>query len=184
MSTTAISSTHRLVWTAAMAALTAVGAFISVPLFGVPFSMQTFFVILSGFVLGPVHGAAAMLLYVAAGTAGLPVFAGGKAGVGVLLGPTGGYLAGFVCCAAISGLATARAVAQGRTPWLRCTLLGLAGLAALYGLGVTRLSFVIDSDWAHAFAVGALPFLPFTLVKLVLAVAGFHTLRRQGLLPR
>lgn len=184
MTTTAISSTHRLVWTAAMAALTGVGAFISVPLFGVPFSMQTFFVILTGFVLGPVHGPAAMLLYIAAGAAGLPVFAGGKAGVGVLLGPTGGYLAGFVCCAAIAGLAARRAEPRGRTPWTACLLLGLAGLAALYACGVTRLAFVIDTSWSHAFAVGALPFLPFSLAKLALAVAGFHSLRKQGLLPR
>jgi len=184
MTTCAISSTHRLVWTAAMAALTAVGAFISIPLFGVPFSMQTLFVILAGFVLGPGHGAAAMLLYIAAGAAGLPVFAGGAAGIGVLLGPTGGYLPGFVCCAALAGLATSGAVEQGRTPWLRCLLLGMAGLAALYALGVTRLAYVIDADWFHAFAVGALPFLPVSLVKLILATAAFHSLRKQGLLPR
>lgn len=184
MTATAISSTHRLVWTAALAALTAIGAYISVPLFGVPFSMQTFFVILAGFVLGPVHGAAAMLLYIAAGAAGLPVFSGGKAGVGVLLGPTGGYLAGFVCCALVAGLATRRAEAMERTPWLACFLFGFFGLVAMYVPGVTRLKFVLDLDWAHAFAVGALPFLPFTLVKLALAVAGFHTLRKQGLLPR
>jgi biotin transport system substrate-specific component len=172
-----LASLHRLVWTALLAALMAVGAYVTVPFGPVPVSLQTLFVLLSGFLLGPGYGSAATLLYIAAGAAGLPVFAGGKSGFAVLLGPTGGYLVGFVACAAIAGLAGKNA------RWPRLAAFGLLGLAALYGIGLLRLWAVLEADWSKTLAVGLLPFLPGAAIKLALAVGAQKFLQRAGHLP-
>ena len=87
---------------ALMAALTAVGAFITVPIPPVPFSLQIFFAILSGALLGSKKGAAAVGIYVLLGLCGLPVFTKG-AGISYLLQPTFGYLAGFIVGAWVCG---------------------------------------------------------------------------------
>lgn len=172
-----LTSLHRLVWAALMAALMAVGAYVTIPLGPVPISLQTLFVLLAGFTLGPAHGLASVCIYLAAGFAGLPVFSGGKSGFAVLLGPTGGYLAGFAACAFITGFA-------GRSSsWLRPALFGLIGLAALYALGLIRLKMILDADWGGTLAVGLVPFLPGAALKLVLAVAAQRYLQRTRLLP-
>ena len=185
MNTPPLASLHRLVWTALCAALIAVGAYVYIPLVAVPISMQTFFVLLAGFVLGPGNGAASVLLYLAVGCLGLPVFAGGKAGFAHLLGPTGGYLIGFTACAAIAGLSrTGKHDRDGsKIHWARTALFGILGLCALYVLGVTRLKYVLDTTWIKALSLGVIPFLPGAGLKLALAVSGFQFLRKQRLLP-
>ncbi|MGB8933246.1 MAG: biotin transporter BioY, partial [Anaeromyxobacteraceae bacterium] len=87
-----LAATHRLVWTALLAACIAVGGWLQLPIGPVPITLQPLFILIAGYLLGPARGAAAVALYVLAGVLGMPVFAGGKAGLGVLLGPTGGYL--------------------------------------------------------------------------------------------
>jgi len=89
----------------AFASFTALAARIALPLpfTPVPITGQTLAVLLSGVLLGSRRGALAQLAYLAQGAAGLPVFAGGRAGLGVLLGPTGGYLVGFVLAAGLVG---------------------------------------------------------------------------------
>lgn len=176
-----IPSLERQVWVALMAATVALGAFLHFPLGPVPFSMQPFFIMLAGLVLGPAGGAASMLLYLAAGCLGLPVFAGGASGFARLLGPTGGYLIGFVAQAAIAGLAT-----RGRgeeLSWIRGISILLLSMVPAYVFGVIVLKLVMDIGWAKAGAVGALPFLPGDVIKTALAVAVYKMLRRRGALP-
>lgn len=163
-----------------MAALIAVGSFLSLPLGPVPFTMQPFFVMLAGFVLGWPHGAAAALLFVAAGAIGLPVFAGGKSGLAVLFGPTGGYILGFVLAAGCIGLLT-----DTRKPtWILGIAAGLAGLFLIYACGLANLMHVLQVGWGKALAVGFAPFIIQDLVKLVLAVATWRFLHQRGLIPR
>ena len=88
---------------AIFAALIIVGTFIKIPVPPVPLTMQTFFVILSGLILGHKYGAISVLVYIALGLAGLPVFSGGNGGVGSVLMPTFGYLIGFVIAAYTAG---------------------------------------------------------------------------------
>ncbi|MBZ2172525.1 biotin transporter BioY [Nitratidesulfovibrio sp. SRB-5] len=187
-----LAGLHRLVWTALMAALIAVGAMVMLPVGPVPVTLQTLFVALAGLVLGSARGAGAMLLYVLAGVMGLPVFSGGKAGFAHLLGPTGGYLFGFACMACIAGLGGLRGL-RGREA--RDASIGLprvalalccclAGLAVAYLAGAARLMQVLDIDVARAVAVGVLPFLPGDVVKVVLAVAAWRFLAVRRLLPR
>jgi biotin transport system substrate-specific component len=96
----------RAVVFAAITAATAPITSIQHPLFGgtVPLTLQTLWVYLGGVVLGPVWGAASFTLYLLAGALGLPVFAEGASGLGVVLGPTGGYIVGFVAGAFVVGL--------------------------------------------------------------------------------
>ena len=83
--------------------LIAISAQITVPMFPIPMTMQTFAVLTIAVVMGGRLGALSLLMYIAEGAMGLPVFAGGKGGLPVLMGPTGGYLIGFVISAYIVG---------------------------------------------------------------------------------
>jgi len=147
-------------------ALTAVGAFILVPLPPVPVTMQTLFVDLAGALLGGYLGALSQVVYLLLGVIGLPVFAGGKAGAGVLIGPTGGYLFGFVLGAYVIG----RLVSLRREPGLLWLMGSMAvGTAIVYTLGTLQLMAVARLGPAQAVAVALLPPLPGDLVKLSLA---------------
>jgi len=172
-----LTGLHRQVWIALLAALIAVGALIQIPIGPVPVTLQTFFIVLAGFILGPVSGAAAMLLYILAGAIGLPIFAGGKAGFAVLFGPTGGYLLGFVGTAYIAGLGKHSKNNFMPLVW------GLLGLACVYLVGFLRLKFALDISFAKAAAIGIAPFIWGDLIKVVAAVVGLRFLRKQGLLP-
>ncbi len=179
---TRLGAIHRLVWTALLAACIAAGAWLQLPIGAVPITLQPLFVFLSGYLLGPASGAAAVALYVAAGVLGLPVFAGGKAGLGVLLGPTGGYLVGFVVGAAITGLAAPRGA---RTiGFVRGLATGALALAVAYLVGAARLAQVLHFDARKAFMVGVLPFVAFDVVKVALAFVIARELRARELAPR
>ncbi len=174
---------HRLVWTALLAALVAIGAYLHLPLGPVPFSLQPFFVLMAGFILGPGGGALALALYLGAGILGLPVFTGGGAGLAHLLGPSGGFLLGFLPMAWLAGLAN-RPGGAASLSWPRGLAWGLAGILVMYLLGVVRLQMVLGLPWGKAWAVGFLPFIPGDLVKLALAVAVGRHLQKRRLLPR
>jgi len=104
-----LSPVYRTVLIALGAASTAVGAFIAIPLpfSPVPIVLQNFFILLIALVLGPRMGTASVALYLLVGALGLPVFAGGKGGFAHFFGPTGGYLAGFLLSAWITGVLSA-----------------------------------------------------------------------------
>ena len=155
---------------ALMAAVTAVAAQISVPLFSVPFTLQVLAVILSGHLLGPRYGALSQAIYVLVGAVGVPVFAHFSGGLAVVLGPTGGYLVSYPVAAAVAGLAAhaARDATRRRALWTSF-LWGCAGLAVIYAIGATWLSVVTDLPLAVALAQGVLIFVPFDLIKVALA---------------
>ncbi len=174
-----------------MAALIAAGSWFHMPVGPVPITFQEVFIILAGLALGPRQGALAVLLFLLAGLAGLPVFSAGKSGPAVFLGPTGGYLPGFVVlavCAGLGGSFALKDLPEGaELPWIRlwAPLLGCcAGMSAIYGLGALRLAQVLGVDLGKALAVGVVPFLPLIPLKLVLAVLLWRALRRRGLTAR
>ena len=155
---------------ALMAAVTAVAAQIAIPIPPVPFTLQVLAVILSGLLLGPRYGALAQAVYVLVGAVGVPVFSEFSGGLGVILGPTGGYLVSYPIAAAVAGLA-APAVAGGvrRRALVFGILWGCAGLAVIYALGATWLAVQSGLTPGAALAAGVLPFVPFDVVKVVLA---------------
>ncbi len=161
---------------ALFAALTAAGAWIKIPLGPVPMTLQTLFIFLAGAILGPWWGGASQVTYLALGTLGLPVFAGG-AGVAALLGPTGGYLVTFPFAAVVVG-ATARVRSRFRTAWFVCGM--LVGLALIYGIGTLRLATVLQLPLANAAMLGVYPFLVGDAIKIAAAAV----LMRVYLWPR
>lgn len=136
---------------------------IPLPFSPVPITGQTLAVLLIGALLGSQRGGLCLLAYLVEGTAGLPVFAGGKAGLAHLLGPTGGYLVGFIAAAHITGLLAER----GWDRRMGTTLLAmLLGNAAIYALGLLWLARFVGGE--RVLASGLLPFIPGDLLKLIL----------------
>lgn len=181
MADRSLSQLHALVWIALMAALIVVGAYVHFPLGPVPISMQVCFVLLAGFVLGPLGGLLAVLLYTLAGLVGLPVFYGGTSGLAHLLGPTGGYIMGFVLTPLICS--QWRRTGQGAMPWALGLFFGLLGYVPIYALGLTWLKTTLSISWAKAASVGMLPFLPSDALQVAASVFAARALIRQGLLP-
>ncbi len=175
-----LASLHRMVWLALLAALIAVGAFMYVPLGPVSMTLQVYFVLLAGLIMGPVYGPLAVLLYVLAGAAGLPVFSGGRSGFAHLMGPTGGFLAGFVVAAYICGL-----VGGGRKTPLPILCCGVCvAIGVVYLVGVWRLAAVLDMEMQGAFALGLMPLAVGDLFKVLAAVLSYRFLFFRRLLPR
>ena len=156
------------------ACLTALGAQVQIPIGPVPITLQVLFVLLSGLVLGSKLGAFSQLEYLALGFAGVPVFAQGKSGLVALLGPTGGYLIGFVLGAYIAGLLAESVARPGR---IRFFAAGLAGTAGIYLCGslwlATWFSVGNGTGWiselGSAWQFGVLPFLLVDCGKAVIA---------------
>jgi biotin transport system substrate-specific component len=155
-----------LVYASMFGALTAVGAYILIPLPPVPITLQTLFVNLAGALLGGTLGALSQIVYILLGVIGLPVFAGGKAGAGVLLGPTGGYLIGFVVGAYVIGKLTAIRKKPG-VIWLIGAM--SIGIAVVYLFGMVQLMIVAKLDFHKAIAIGLLPPLPGDILKIIIA---------------
>lgn len=146
----------------------------TLPVTPVEFTLQTAGVFAAGLLLGPVWGAFALVLYLAAGVAGVPVFAGGGAGLGVVLGPTGGYLLSFPLAAGLIGGVVHRGVRPRRLDDVPLSLQAgaiLVGLTVVYLLGSLQLAFVSDLPVPTALVQGGLLFLPADLAKAV-AVLG------------
>lgn len=144
---------------------------VPIPFTPVPLTGQTLAVLLVGAALGPGRGAASLALYLLAGAAGLPLYAGGASGSAAVLGPTGGYLVGFVVAAWIVGGLAAR----GLDRRVGTTLAIYAvGSAVIYLSGASWLALVLGIGPREAFALGVAPFLVGDAVKALLAA---------GLLP-
>ncbi|MGB5217652.1 MAG: biotin transporter BioY [Smithella sp.] len=162
------TSTKGLVYAALCGALTAAGAFIVIPLPPVPITAQTFFLNVSAVLLGGPLGAASQCIYVMLGIVGMPVFAGGKAGLGVLFGPTGGYLLGFIIAAFVMGTVNKMRKNAG-VFWNIFSM--LIGMVIIYSLGSIQLALAAKMSFNKALAVGVLPFLPGDVIKILLAAA-------------
>ena len=176
-----LGSIHTVVWIALLAALTAVGAVVSIPVpfSPVPVTLQTMFVLLAGLILGPKGGALAMLLYLAAGCLGLPVFSGGKAGLAVFLGPTGGFLIGFIPAAILCGFAKST---PAKPSWILLAVC-LAATAITLAIGTVQLAFLLKISMSKALAIGVTPFLPGAVLKCLGATFIYRFLATRRLIP-
>lgn len=139
----------------------------------VPFALQIIVVVLNGLVLGPWAGFAAAALYLVAGVAGLPVFAGGAAGPSVLVGPTGGYLIGYALAAIASGLIVKATLRKGQSVGATTVWLAVAAVVAILVIHVCGVvGFIVLAKMKLGAAITAtLPFLPLDLLKGAIAVA-------------
>lgn len=165
---------QHMVHASLLAAMTAVGAYIIIPVGPVPIVLQNLFVLLSGLLLGSRWGFLSMAIYFMLGAIGIPVFAGGKGGIGHILGPTGGYIFGFAVCAFLTGFISERNRGKSR---LSDALAVFAGSLTIYACGVPWLKVVTGFSWLKALSVGMLPFLPGDIIKAAAAVVLARTIR-------
>jgi len=149
-----------------MAALTAVGAYIHVPIGPVPIVLSTLFVLLAGLLLGSRWGSASMALYLLVGAIGIPVFAGGKGGFAHFFGPTGGYLLGYVLASWITGFISEHS----RGLLVPDIFAVVVGSLAIYSLGIPGLKLITQMSWTKTFMVGMVPFLIGDAIKASVAV--------------
>ena len=159
------------------ALVVAISAQVSIDLPGnpVPITLQGLAVLLVGGTLGARAGAVALVAYLVAGMSGLPVFSGGRAGPGWLLGPTGGYLLAFPVGAAVTG-----AIAR-RHDLVRCFLAALAGMFVIHAGGIDQL-WILSGGLSLPFRATA-PLIAADLVKVVIATLLVSRLR-AGTSPR
>ena len=159
------ADTRRLVFCALFTALIAIFSQLQLPIGPVPVSLATLGVMLCGLLLGWKYGALAVGAYILLGAVGVPVFAGFQGGAGRLLGPTGGYIVGYLFYTLLSGLNIPRL--QERF-WGRCVLL-LLGTAVCYGLGTAWFMHMSGRTFAESLSLCVIPFLPGDAVKIALA---------------
>ena len=183
--------------TAGVGILTA-SAYVSVPFFPVPLTMQTLAVLLLGGVLGPMAAASSVMGYLALGAMGAPVFHNGLGGLAVLAGPTAGYLIGFLPAAVVMGLAVKwargaraeRATAGGHllAGWRAFGILvagAVVASAVIHAVGVPWLAVFTGQSLVGAAKIGAVPFLLGDALKAAVAIGairlGGDLLARRGL---
>ncbi len=169
-----LTMTQRLLAIAALTALTAIGARITIPLEPVPFTFQVLAVLLAGMLLGARDGALSQLAYVGLVALNLPLDARAL-GAAALAGPTAGYIYGFVPMAFVAGWLVERGAERAWQRWLA----GAAGVAVLYLCGVAGLMASTGLDLSAAWAAGAAPFIVFDLVKAALAATLLYAGRRM-----
>jgi biotin transport system substrate-specific component len=151
-------------------AIVAIAAQINIPLPIVPITLQSLAVLAIGAAFGARLGAATLGLYALEGAAGLPVFAQMKAGAGVIAGPTGGYIIGFILAAALVGYCAEKGWSNSIPKMILASLLGAA---VLYVPGLIWLH-QFANGWAQTFEWGITPFILGDIVKAVLAALGFN----------
>jgi biotin transport system substrate-specific component len=162
-------------------AFVAACAHISMPLpfTPVPLTLQNFAVILVGMALGPVAGFSAMVLYLAEGALGLPVFtpSGGPAGIAHLLGPNGGFLFSYPLVAATAGWVV-RAMQPITSRFRSALVAGTAATLPIFLLGAVWLAHFLHLGASTTWSLAGAPFLPGEIVKITAAAAIFSTLQR------
>lgn len=153
-------------------ALTAIGAFISIPLGPVPITLQSLFVILSGIVLGPKLGALSQIVYIILGLVGLPIFAGFTGGLASIMKPSFGFIIGFVFASFIGGLISHR---KEKISTRTITMASLTATVVIYLFGLPYMYYILNNimgsgfSFLQVFNLGCLLFLPGDTVKFIVA---------------
>jgi biotin transport system substrate-specific component len=180
------------------AILTAVGGLLSIPMPPIPFTLQVFFVLMSGLLLGPKYGPLSQILYIAMGLIGLPVFAGGRGGLQHVLSPSFGFLIGFVAASWLAGfLVFGKGTKRDAKPGSRLlfyVLVCVAASAFMYVVALPcfyfNMKYVMNTPigFVRMFEVAMIPFLIPDLIKAgaagALASQTIPILRDAGLLPK
>jgi len=168
----------RIIGTVGFGVLTALGAFVRIPLpfSPVPITLQTFFVLLSGALLGRTLGPSSQLLYLSLGIAGLPIFTGAGSGLLYLCGPTSGYLFGFVFASLFVG-SSIKKIPQNFISVF--SLLFAADLILLF-CGTMWLRVVLGLNWPKLFLIGFLPFIPGDVIKVFACVLIYSKLCKRS----
>lgn len=168
-------TTRQLTVTALMAAVMCVLGPMSVPIGAIPISLTNLVICFAVWLLGMKYACLSVLVYLLLGAAGLPVFSGYSGGLAKLVGPTGGYLIGFLLMAAIGGWALEKT--QARPVW---TGLGLIlGVAVSYLFGTAWFICQMQCSLGYALTICVWPFIPFDLAKVLISCGLGRILRTR-----
>lgn len=152
-------------------ALTAVGGILSIPLGPVPITLQTFFVILSGIILGSKLGALSQITYVVLGLIGLPIFSGAYGGLGAIVRPSFGFLIGYIIAAYVIGKLTEKDKSLSKIIYSV-----ILGSFIIYIIGVPYFYFIFTTyigksiNFYEALKYACIPFIPGDIIKAVIAI--------------
>ena len=157
---------------------TALGAYVRIPVPGtpIPITLQTFFVVLSGAVLGKKLGAFSQIGYIFLGVMGLPVFQGYASGIAHAFGPTGGYLVGFMAASYLIGKMLEK---EDSNPY-KIIISLVAGNAVLYSFGIIWLMFLYRISLLNAITIGVMPFLAVEAVKISAAAFIYRAIAKRS----
>jgi biotin transport system substrate-specific component len=184
MAQAAYPKTRGIALSAVFASLLSISAQVSIPITPispVPITLQVFIVYLAATIVGPRYGAVSCLLYLAIGAVGIPVFAGATGGVQVLAGPNGGYLFSFPLAVFVGGILSRRS-RRGRSDVVRVSIAVAATLVIIYAVGVAWLSEVyLHGNFGDGILLGAIPFVPFDVVKGAVAIPISSRIRGSNL---
>lgn len=173
------SNTRSIAFCGLCIALMAVSAWITVPFGPVPFTLQTFAMVFAFLALRPKEALASIAIYLLMGAVGLPVFSSMRGGIGVLAGPTGGFLWGFLLGAlvAIAFLKLTRSKVEDRSIAIDFVA-AILFLVVCYLCGWVQLAVVAQMGMAAAFAAAVAPFIVIDAVKLTIAVFTARAVRK------
>ncbi len=161
--------TKKLVYSALFASLIVIMALVSIPTQPIPLNMALFAVLLAGGILGKKYGTLSVVVYILLGVAGIPVFAGFRGGLSALIGPTGGFIAGYIIVAFITG------IVYEKTIKIKYTLPAMIlSVILCYVMGTIWYCFVMNSSFLTAISVCVLPFIAGDVLKIMLAVLFFN----------
>lgn len=168
-------STRQLAVIGVMTAVTCILAPFSLPIGPVPISLTNLAIYFALYTLGAKYGTASYLIYLLIGFIGVPVFSGFTSGPGKLLGPTGGYLIGFIPMALIAGIVIDKFISNR----IICLFGMIIGTIAAYAFGTVWLAYQAHMALPAALMAGVIPFIPGDLVKMILAVIAGPQIRKQ-----
>lgn len=156
---------NMLTATAVMTAVICILAPMSIPIGPVPISLTNLAIFIALYILGWKMGTVSLILYIALGAIGLPVFSGFTGGLAKFLGPTGGYIVGFIPMAVIAGL-----IIEKNSNRIVQFVGNIAATAVLYAIGTAWFCFLMKSDVAAALSACVIPFIPGDVIKIVIAM--------------
>ena len=162
---------------ALVAAVLCILAPVSIPLgfTPIPITFGIFMVVLTGIILGSVRGVICILVYILLGAVGLPVFSGYIGGIQKIIGPTGGYLWGYLILVWMTGFFVKKFYGK----WYMVLIGALLGMISCYAFGTIWIMLQLQLSLLEALWAGVIPFLPFDLLKIVIAVLICCPIRKQ-----
>lgn len=156
---------NKLISSALCASIIVILSQITIPLATVPITGQTLAIGIVATILGARYGTISVLIYILLGAIGLPVFTGFSSGIGVLIGPTGGYILGFIPAAYFTGLYIERIGDN----YFHGIIANIFGACITLLFGMIQLKFILNISWIVAFTTGVIPFIFVGILKAILA---------------
>lgn len=171
---------RHMILAAFFASLTAVLAYISIPLpfSPVPVTGQTAGVMLAGYLLTGGQALLSQIIYILMGVIGIPVFSGGRAGIGILAGPSGGFIWGFLPAAYFLG----RKLRGNQSKYKKFFVLLVGGILLIYFFGAVQMMIVLDLGLGEVLVSGLLPYIPGDIFKIIFVLMVGSKIERHRIL--